>query len=96
MLKRERDRESGVRKATRSYRTFSIPGKTATLVPEFGVEDLHLDRIATLVLAFAVKYPTVSRALMIMVIMEIFLLKCLQCCTFVRNLYFFIMCLFYP
>ena len=38
MLKRER--ESGVRKATRSYRTYSILGKTAALVPEFAVDDL--------------------------------------------------------
>ena len=38
MLKRER--ESGVRKATGSYRIYSIPGKTATLVSEFAVEDL--------------------------------------------------------
>ena len=37
---RERERESGVRKATGSYRTYSIPGKTAALVPEFTVEDL--------------------------------------------------------
>ena len=35
MLKR-----SGVRKATGSYRTYSLPGKTAALVPEFTVEDL--------------------------------------------------------
>ena len=35
-------RESGVRKATGSYRTYSIPGKTATLFPEFAVEDLPL------------------------------------------------------
>ena len=32
-----------------------IPSKTATLVPEFAVEDLSLDRTATLVLEFAVK-----------------------------------------
>ena len=31
---------NGVRKATGSYRTYSIPGKTAALVPEFAVEDL--------------------------------------------------------
>ena len=36
----------GVRKATRSYRTYSIPGKTAALVPEFPVENLPLDRTA--------------------------------------------------
>ena len=32
-----------------------IPSKTATLVPEFAVEDLPLDRTETLVPAFAVK-----------------------------------------
>ena len=32
-----------------------IPCKTATLVPEFAVEDLSLDRTETLVPAFAVK-----------------------------------------
>ena len=29
-----------MRKITGSYLTYSIPGKTATLVPEFAVEDL--------------------------------------------------------
>ena len=29
-----------MRKATGSYRTYSVPGKTAALVPEFAVEDL--------------------------------------------------------
>ena len=33
-------RESGMRKATGSYRNYSIPGKTAALVPEFAVEGL--------------------------------------------------------
>ena len=33
-------KESGVRKATGSYLTYSIPSKTAALVPEFVVEDL--------------------------------------------------------
>ena len=32
-----------------------IPSNTATLVPEFAVEDLPLDGTTTLVLAFAVK-----------------------------------------
>ena len=36
---RERERESGVWKAMGSYRTYSIPFKTAALVPEFVVED---------------------------------------------------------
>ena len=31
--------ESGVRKTTGSYRTYSIPGKTAAFVPEFVVKD---------------------------------------------------------
>ena len=32
----------GVRKAMGSHRTYSIPGKTAALVPEFVAEDLPL------------------------------------------------------
>ena len=32
--------QNGVRKAAGSYHTFSIPGKTAALVPEFAEEDL--------------------------------------------------------
>ena len=32
-----------------------IPSKTATLVPEFAVEDLHLGKTAALVPGFAVK-----------------------------------------
>ena len=35
-------RESGVLKATGSYRTYSIPGKTAAIVPEFAAK-LQLD-----------------------------------------------------
>ena len=33
------NRECGVRKPTGNYRTYSIPGKTVVLVPEFAVED---------------------------------------------------------
>ena len=33
-------REGGVRKVTGIYRTYSRPGKTAALLPEFAVEDL--------------------------------------------------------
>ena len=29
-----------MRKTTGSYRTYSVPGKTAALIPEFAVEDL--------------------------------------------------------
>ena len=46
---RERERESGVRKATGSYRSYSIPGKTAALVTEFAVKDLPLGITAALV-----------------------------------------------
>ena len=35
--------QSGVRKATGSYRTYSIPGKAAALVPVFAVKDLPLN-----------------------------------------------------
>ena len=35
-----KERKSGVRRATGSYRAYSVPDKTATLVPEFAVEDL--------------------------------------------------------
>ena len=50
MLKREWGAESNG-KVPHKF----IPNKTATLVPEFAVEDLSLDRNATLVPAFAVK-----------------------------------------
>ena len=39
------------------------PSKTATLVPEFALEDLSLDRTASLVLAFAVKDLPLGRTL---------------------------------
>ena len=38
-----------------------IPSKTATMVPEFAVEDLPLDRTATLVPAFVVKDLSLDR-----------------------------------
>ena len=40
-----------------------IPSKTATLVPEFAVEDLPLGRIAVLVPKFAVKDLPLGRTL---------------------------------
>ena len=43
-----------------------IPSKTATLVPEFAVEDLPLGRIAALVPEFAVKELPLGRTLMMM------------------------------
>ena len=46
-----------------SYPRLFIPSKTATLVPEFAVEDLPLDRTTTLVPAFAVKDLPLGRTL---------------------------------
>ena len=40
-----------------------VPGKTATLVPEFGVEDLPSDRTATTVPASALKDLPLNRTL---------------------------------
>ena len=45
-----------------------VPSKTATLVPEFAVEDLPLDRILALVTEFAVKDLLLDRTLMMMMI----------------------------
>ena len=44
-----------------------IPSKTATLVPEFSMEDLPLGRIAALVPEFAVKDLPLGRTLMMMI-----------------------------
>ena len=52
-----------MRNATGSYRTYSIPGKTAALVPEVAVEDLPLGRTAALVPGFAVKDLPLGRTL---------------------------------
>ena len=41
--------------------------KTATLVPEFAVEGLPLDKIAALVPEFAVKYLPLGRTLMVII-----------------------------
>ena len=46
-----------------------IPGKTLTLVPEFAVEDLPLDRTAALVPELAVKDLPLGRTLMMMMMM---------------------------
>ena len=43
------------RKATERYRTYSIPGKTAALVPEFVVEDLPSAELQPRFLRFAMK-----------------------------------------
>ena len=60
MLKREWDAES-------NGKHLFIPSKTATLVPEFAMEDLPLGRIAALVPEFAVKDLPLGRTLMVVV-----------------------------
>ena len=46
-----------------------ISSKTATHIPEFGMEDLPLGRIAALVPEFAVKDLPLGRSLMMMLIL---------------------------
>ena len=58
MLKREWGAESNGKLAHRF-----IPSKTATLVPEFAVEDLPLGRIAALVPEFALRDLHLGRTL---------------------------------
>ena len=48
--------------------TVFIPSKTATLVPEFAMEDLALGRIAALVFEFAMKDLPLGRTVMMMMI----------------------------
>ena len=60
MLKREWGAESNW-KLPHLY----IPSKTATKVPEFGMQDLPLGRIAAFVSEFAVKDLPLGRTLMI-------------------------------
>ena len=50
-----------MQKATGSYRTYSSPVKTATLVPEFAVEDMSLGRTADLMPEFAVEDLSLGR-----------------------------------
>ena len=61
MLKREWGAESN-----RKLPHLFIPSKTTTLVPEFAVEDLPLNRTAILVDAFAVKDLSLGRTIMMM------------------------------
>ena len=53
-----------------------IPSKTATLIPEFAVEDLLLGRTAALVPEFAVKDLPLGRTLMMMMMTMIILTLC--------------------
>ena len=50
-------------KAMGNYPTYLTPSKIATLVPEFAVEDLPLDRTKTLVPAFAMEDLPLDRTL---------------------------------
>ena len=52
---------SRVKMKRKTVRFHAIPSKTATLVPEFAVEDLPLDRTATLVPEFAVENLPLER-----------------------------------
>ena len=55
-------REWGVERNGKLPHLF-IPGKTATLGPEFAVEDLPLGRTAALVPAFSMKFLALGRTL---------------------------------
>ena len=56
-------REWGAKRNGKLQHLF-IPGKTATLVPEFAMEDLPLGRISALVPEFAVKDLPLCRPLL--------------------------------
>ena len=58
-------REWGVERNRKQTHLF-IPSKTAPQIPEFGMEDLPLGRIAALVPEFAVKGLPLGRTLMMM------------------------------
>ena len=67
MLKREWGAESNGK-----LPHLCIPSKTATLFPEFAVEDLPLGRTATLVPEFAVNDLPLGRTLMMMILKSSF------------------------
>ena len=50
-----------------SYHTYSIPGKTEALVPEFAVNELPLDKTAAFVSEFTVKGLPLYRTLYVLV-----------------------------
>ena len=51
----------------------SVPSKTATMVPEFAVEDLPLSRTAIFVPEFAVKDLPLGRILMMVIFVTFYL-----------------------
>ena len=61
-----------------------IPSKTATLVPEFAVEDLPLGKIAALVPEFAVKDLPLGRTLYIYI--YIYMCVCVCVCVPPKNI----------
>ena len=74
MIKREWDAE-----INRKLLHLFIPSKTATLVPEFAMEDLPLDRTRTLVPVFAVKDLSLGRTLMMMMIYKRYIKLAMPC-----------------
>ena len=65
----------GVQKAMEATTlSLFIPSKTASLVPEFAVEDLPLDRTANLVPVFAVKDLPLGRTLMMMMMIHFYIM----------------------
>ena len=64
------ERESGVRNATGSYRTYSSLVKLQPRFLSFAMGDLPLGRIADLVPEFAVKDLTLGRTLMMMMMIS--------------------------
>ena len=57
-----------MRKATGSSRTYSIPGKTTALVPEFAVEDLPSAELQPRFLHFS-KGPALGQNTLVMMMM---------------------------
>ena len=89
MLKRVWDAESNGKLSH-----LFIPNKTATLVPEFTVEDVPLGRISALVPGFAVKDMPLGRTLMIYIYIYIYIqymCVCVCVCACLKSLVF---CLF--
>ena len=59
-----------MRKATGSYRTYSIPDKTATLLPKFAVEDLPSAELHLRFLRLSVGLALGQNTLMMMMMMR--------------------------
>ena len=68
-----------------------IPGKTATLVPEFAMGDLSLGRTVALVPGFAVKDLPLGRTLMIMVMIWRTMQNFTTHIYFLKSLHFYVL-----